>query len=249
MGPLFTAILNKQFSNLENGDQFFYLNETFNAQEQAILVQGGTLGQIIAANTPITNLQSDVFLNPQVSQQNAVGKGFFTNKNGEAALTGSNQGTTLSTGLYNSLIAALDPNNTGTTALVDAFGNHLSDAFFQSYSNIRSFLTGGGSNMANRLSQQLLATEFNVLLGNVNAATSIYVPAVTIPGTTQTLSSTLQNSLIANGVSTASGVANIQAMMNASIAALNSANPDATFLEALKDCFDAINNNEAIFIL
>jgi hypothetical protein len=61
MGPLFTAILNKQFTNLAVGDQYFYLNESFNASELAIAAQGLTLGQIITTNTGVTNLQPDVF--------------------------------------------------------------------------------------------------------------------------------------------------------------------------------------------
>jgi hypothetical protein len=99
MGPLFTTILANQFTRLESGDQYFYLNESFTPAEQAILNQGTTLGQVISANTTITVLQSDVFLNPTLSQQNGVGKGFYTNKNGEAALTGSQTGTTLTTSI------------------------------------------------------------------------------------------------------------------------------------------------------
>ena len=62
MGPLFTTILANQFSRLENGDQFFYQNESFTTQEYAVLSQGVTLGQIITTNTGVTNLQSNVFL-------------------------------------------------------------------------------------------------------------------------------------------------------------------------------------------
>jgi hypothetical protein len=240
LGPTFQAILSDQFSRLETGDQYFYLNESFTPAEQAILNQGSTLGNIIQTNTPITNLQSDVFLNPVLSQQNAVGKGFFTNKNGEAALTGSTTGTTLSASLYAGLTAALDPNHTGTTVLVDANGNYLSDTFFQSYANVKSFLSNQGST-ANKLSVQLLTTEFDVLLGRVNATSSVYLPSF--------LSSADQNSLIANGVSTASGVANIQNILNAAITGLTSATPDATFEGALKDLLDGINNNGNIFIV
>jgi hypothetical protein len=60
MGPLFTTILSNQFSRLENGDRFFYLNETFTPAEQAMLQQGNTLAKVIEANTDITNLQPDV---------------------------------------------------------------------------------------------------------------------------------------------------------------------------------------------
>jgi hypothetical protein len=103
--------------------------------------------------------------------------------------------------------------------------------------------------MAYKMSVQLLTTELGIALGKIDATTSIFVPAVTFPGTTQTLSSTLQNSLMTNGVSNPSGIAKIQALVNAMIAQLNSTSPDGTFEEALKDCLDGINNNEAIFIL
>jgi hypothetical protein len=59
MGPLFTAILAKQFAALRDGDRFFYLNESFTSAEQAILNQGNTLTKVIEANTHITKLQAD----------------------------------------------------------------------------------------------------------------------------------------------------------------------------------------------
>jgi hypothetical protein len=61
MGPLFTTIIADQFNRLRAGDRFFYLNESWNADESQILQQGNTLGKIIEANTGITNLQADVF--------------------------------------------------------------------------------------------------------------------------------------------------------------------------------------------
>jgi hypothetical protein len=62
MGPLFTAILAKQFAALRDGDRFFYLNESFTPQEQSILNQGNTLTKVIEANTHITNMQTDAIL-------------------------------------------------------------------------------------------------------------------------------------------------------------------------------------------
>jgi hypothetical protein len=247
LGPLFTAILKDQFTRLSTGDRFFYLNETFSPAEQAILAQGSTLGKVIAANTTITLLQNDVFINPTLSQQNALGKGFYTNKNGQAALTGSQTGTTLSPALFNALFApntGLLANGATNSVLVDANGNALPLSFFSSYANVKNFLqSANASSMANMLSAQLLTTEFNVLLGKVDATSSIYVPAV------GSLSLTLQNSLMTNGVSTGSGVANIQNILKASITQLTSATPDSTFMEALKDCLDGINKNQVIFIL
>jgi hypothetical protein len=61
LGPLFTRILSDQFSRLENGDRFFYLNETFTSAEQSIINKGNTLAEVIENNTGITNLQPDVF--------------------------------------------------------------------------------------------------------------------------------------------------------------------------------------------
>jgi hypothetical protein len=62
MGQTFTAILANQFSRLENGDRFFYRNESFTPAERAIFQQGNTLAKVIEANTNVTNLQPDVFV-------------------------------------------------------------------------------------------------------------------------------------------------------------------------------------------
>jgi peroxidase len=61
VGPLFYRIMVDQFTNLRDGDRFFYLNEHFSPSENAILRQGNTLAKIIEANTGVTNLQPDVF--------------------------------------------------------------------------------------------------------------------------------------------------------------------------------------------
>jgi peroxidase len=61
VGPTIKAILAKQFTNLRNGDRFFYLNESFNLQESLLLQEGNTLAKVIQFNTNITNLQSNVF--------------------------------------------------------------------------------------------------------------------------------------------------------------------------------------------
>jgi hypothetical protein len=62
MGPLFTKILADQFTRLRGGDRFFYLNESWTADEMSLFRQGNTLARVIEANTSVTNLQSDVFL-------------------------------------------------------------------------------------------------------------------------------------------------------------------------------------------
>jgi hypothetical protein len=62
VGPLFQTIMVDQFTNLRDGDRFFYLNERFSPSEEAILEQGNSLTKVIEANTGITNLQSDAFV-------------------------------------------------------------------------------------------------------------------------------------------------------------------------------------------
>jgi hypothetical protein len=61
VGPTIKAILVKQFTNLRDGDRFFYLNESFTTEELNLLHQADTLSEVIKANTSITNLQSNVF--------------------------------------------------------------------------------------------------------------------------------------------------------------------------------------------
>jgi hypothetical protein len=248
LGPTFQAILVDQFQRLRDGDRFFYLNESFNADEQTILAQGGTLGQIITANTDVTNLQNDVFR--VLSQEKGHSSSYYTTTSGQTDLTGSPTGTTLLPSLYNGLVAALDPNNTGRLALVDANGNYLSDTFLRLYSNVQSYLQAQSTNTAYNLSKALLTAEFNVLLlpHRVDPNTSIYVPALN-------LSSDQQNALSANGVTNPSGIAKVQDVLNASIAELLAApnpspgSPDDTYELALFNCLDGMNNNQQIFIL
>ncbi len=263
LGPLFHTILVNQFSRLRDGDQYFYLNEVFNAEEQGFINQANTLGKIITANTGVTNLQADVFR--YLSVENGVGKGYYTSKNGQAALTGTTSGTIILAPIYNALVAKLaNPNLPGYLVLVDANGNYETTAWLQSYANVKSYLLNASStNMAYMLSAQLLTAELNVQLGRVNATTSIFVPAVTLVGTNQYLSKGLKQSLqnndvfstVTHPVSDPSGIALIQDILDAAIAELanapitTAAGADRTFEEALKDCLDAINNNEVIFIL
>jgi peroxidase len=61
VGPTIKAILVKQFTALRDGDRFFYLNERFTDQEAKLIEQAPTLATVIEHNTPITNLQSNVF--------------------------------------------------------------------------------------------------------------------------------------------------------------------------------------------
>jgi hypothetical protein len=62
VGPLFQAIMVDQFSRLRAGDRFFYLNESWTADEARMVQQTNTLAKVIQANTNITNLQANVFV-------------------------------------------------------------------------------------------------------------------------------------------------------------------------------------------
>lgn len=90
LGPLFTRIIADQFNRLRAGDRFFYLNESWNADEMNLFQQGNTLAKIIEANTNITNLQSDVFkftASISGSVQTSGGPGGHHSSNGVAGVT------------------------------------------------------------------------------------------------------------------------------------------------------------------
>jgi hypothetical protein len=61
VGPTIKAVLAKQFAALRDGDRYFYLNEDFNFEEVNLIAQGNRLSEVIENNTPITNLQGNVF--------------------------------------------------------------------------------------------------------------------------------------------------------------------------------------------
>ena len=61
VGPLFQRIMVNQFTRLRDGDRFFFRNENFTQSETNILNQGSTLTKVIEANSPVTNLQADIF--------------------------------------------------------------------------------------------------------------------------------------------------------------------------------------------
>jgi hypothetical protein len=191
--------------------------------------------------------------------------GYYSNKNGQNDLTGSTTGKTLRDAIYNKLFAAptlanpagglLYNSNTGTSVLVDAKGHFEPLSFFKTYANVRTYLLNAtATNMAYMLSAQLLTTEFNVCLGRVNALGSIFVPMVTIPGSSTPIPLTLQSSLASHGVSSM-GVAVINDILTATVGALKAApytvasGASRTFEEGLKDLLDAINNNENIFVM
>jgi hypothetical protein len=178
--------------------------------------------------------------------QNGLTLGYYSNKNGQAALTGTTTGKTLLPSVYNALFGIANvpysgvtpkvngvlvkPGSTTLSVLVNGSGTYQTLASFQTYANVQSFLLNAtATNMAYMLSAQLLTLEFNVTLGYVVPTVSIQVSSVTLPGTTTHMSSTLQHSLTVKPTGATSwspitttdgGAANIQAIMNAAIASL-----------------------------
>ena len=175
--------------------------------------------------------------------QNGLTLGFYSNKNGEQALTGSQTGTTLLASVSSCVFGPLA--NGTNSVLVIGTGAYKTVAYFTAsggYANVKSYLLGAtATNMGYMLSAQLLTTEFNVCLGKVDPTKSIYVPAVTLPGTSTLLSAALQNALATNGVSV-NGVAKISDILNAAIAELKihpnttAAGANRTYQEALRIC-------------
>jgi len=197
--------------------------------------------------------------------QNGKTLGYYSNKNGQADLTGSTTGTTLKSSIYNALFGAggVLVKDAFDSVLVNASGQYLALNYFQNYTNVRNFLLNAtATNMANMLSAQLLATEFNILLGRVDPTQSVQVSSVRIGSTGSLMSSTLQESLTSQPAgatgwtqvtTTKGGRATIQTALNAAILQLKT-NPNTIasggnrlFQEALKNIFDAINNNQNIF--
>ena len=86
---------------------------------------------------------------------------------------------------------------------------------------------------------------FNVFLNKVDPTTSIYAPAIS---GSQALSATQPTSLGTNGVTHPADIANIQDILDAAIAQLREP-IDNTYLEALTNCLEGINPNQAIFIM
>ncbi|MBN9118149.1 MAG: peroxidase family protein [Planctomycetes bacterium] len=257
LGPLFHAVLVDQFTRLRDGDRFWYQNESWGAESAGLRDAGSTLAKVIKLNTDIASLQDDVFR--FLAREDGKAKGYYANHNGRAELTGSQNGTQLTTAIYNGLAAALaNPDHAGYTVLVDNSGNYVSASSLRSYGFVKTFLQNvSDDNVANKLSVQLLTTEFNVLLGKVGAASSIYVPAITLPpGSEDEMSANKQQELTDRGVTNPSGIVTAQNLISSAVASLrvspntdSPSAPDRLFQRALKGCFVGINNNEAIFIL
>src|SRR5262249_54719084 len=107
-------------------------------------------------------------------------------------------------------------------------------------------LSASATNMAYMLSAQMLATQFNVVKGYVNANAVVSLPLVT------SLTDGHRQALTANGFTGSSYT--VQQLLNAAIRSLarspntTASGPARFSQEALKSIFEAINKNAPIFI-
>ncbi len=148
--------------------------------------------------------------------------GYWSNKNGEAAIKGCQGGGTAAT------LAFL-----GTLNLRNGNGSAFDPASYNSNpsaTNFRSWiLSATATNMAYMLSAQLAAMELNVRCGGVNGNSLIYAPGAT--------------SANALGYAT---VNNVMAEANTSLGLFGltpSGDPERAHQEALKNALDKANNN------
>ncbi len=112
LGSTFTAIIADQFQRLRDGDPYFYLNQPGLAQYG---VNNVTLADIIARDTGLTNLQSDVFF-----FQTTITGEVFADKNGNGALQKNEAG------VANIVVNLLDSQgNIVATTTTDRNGNYV----------------------------------------------------------------------------------------------------------------------------
>ena len=201
------------------------------------------------------------FCKPVVSQ-NAKSSAYYTGSSGQYDLTGSATGITVKYAIYQALFNPTsgilrNPADLSKSVLVDANGNYMSLSYFSSYANLKSYLQGASTtNMAYRLSAQLLVLELNARLGYVNLASSVSVAKAGLAPALQSALTTMPTGATAwSRITTVDGgIASIQAVANAAIAHLR-ANPrtqaldgNRTYQDALASLMEAINGNQGIFI-
>ncbi|MDX6499298.1 MAG: hypothetical protein QOG23_2558 [Blastocatellia bacterium] len=149
--------------------------------------------------------------------------GYWSNKNGEAAIKNCQGGGTAATLAF---LSTLNLRNGNGSAFDPAsYNSNPSSTNFRSW-----ILSATATNMAYMLSAQLAAMELNVRCGGVNGGSLIYAP-----GTTS---------------ANAFGYAPVNAVMAEADATLGlngstlSGNPERTHQEALKNALDKANNNQ-----
>jgi hypothetical protein len=235
---------NYSFSGLLPGT--YYVREV----SQSGWVQ--TAGNMDFAN--ISTSQTDNFGNARIVQSTTGPQtlGYYANSgNAQKDLTGSRGHTQLSAGVYNYLFGTggvlLMPGSTTLSVLVSASGTYLPVSYFQSYTNLSSFLKSAASTIpANLLSAQLLVAELNIYFGRVNPFQYISTPNVA------GLTTSAENSLAAHGIGTFVQISTfLSDTVIGLLAAPNVASSSAVgvYQNALELCCESINGNKQIFVV
>jgi hypothetical protein len=202
----------------------------------------------------VSTSQTDNFGNAHIVQSTTGPQtlGYYaSSNNGQKDLTGSKGHGQLNASLYSYLFGAggvlLMPGSTTLSVLVSASGTYLPVSYFQSYTNLSSFLKTAASTVpANLLSAQLLVTELNFYFGRVNLSQDIYTPNVA------GLTSAAQNSLAAHGIGPFVPISTLLSdAVTELLGAPNvaSSSPDGVYQNALEVCFESINGNKQIYVV
>ena len=208
------------------------------------------------------NVTVDAGFRKPLVTQNAKNASYFAGSTGQYDLTGSSTGIMVKYSVYQALFnpssgILRNPADAAKSVLVDANGNYMALSYFSSYANLKAYLQGAGAtNMAYRMSAQLLVLELNSRLGYVNLASSVSVAKVGLaPALQSALTSMPAGATAWSRITTVDGgVASIQAVANAAIAHLR-ANPrtqaldgNRTYQDALASLMESINGNQGIFL-
>jgi hypothetical protein len=172
--------------------------------------------------------------------------GFWSNKNGQALETISD-------------FAQLGTLNLRTASGAQETFSTAAGALAKDVSSLASWLKSAtAANMACMLSAQLAALQLNVDHCLVNASAYVDCNLISSAFNTFANGTALITALNSQGALTdASGIVQIKALMNAAVKVLGTSGGASTtaasglrsFEEALKDVFDAINNNMAIILV
>ena len=183
------------------------------------------------------DISGDNFANVHLGRNQGLTIGYYSNKNGQKTITADDLAYLRTLNLRNANGSDFDP----TTA-----------------AQVATFLTNANAvNMANMLSAQLIATVLNVRHGLVTSA-AVYVGPGNQMGAFNTQGSNLLTNLNSKGpISSGAGFVDIGmliaranaelALFGVSTAAVNPG--ERLYMEAMKNIFDAINNNTNIFVL
>jgi hypothetical protein len=226
------------FTNIGPGT-FSIQESTANQTDPTNWIQtGGNNGYSVVAASGDDSTRNN-FANVHLGKTNGLTIGFWSNKNGQALITQDDLAYLRGLNLRNPNGTNFDPTTT---------------------KQVSDFLTTGkdASNMACMLSAQLIATVLNVRRGNFGTSTAVYVG----PGNQMQERNTLGNNLLPalnshGALSYGAGYVNINTLIlkantelglyGTSTASMNGG--ERQYMEALKDVFDAMNNNKSIFVL